>query len=183
MSGLSLKCYIGGTAKSELGVGSDFQVNFPTFSQFSRRPLAMTGAFRWRWLSCWAVFTAAVVVLPVNARAGCTHPWIQQTAAASSLTDLALFGLNDHPADSEPGLPVPAQRPGTCAGGACSQPSGFPLPSSTQIPSRIELWGQLSFESPPLVPMADGFCLEPGYNRPRRSLSPIERPPRRLTIR
>jgi len=143
----------------------------------------MMGAFRWRWLGCWAVFAAAIAALPAPARAGCTHPWVQPTATANSLTDLALLSLNDRSDKPAPGFPVPAKPSGPCAGGACSQPTGFPPGSTIQVPSRSELWGELSVESPPLVPIAGGLSLEPGCDRPRRSLAHIERPPRRLTIR
>jgi len=180
--GLTLKCYIGSRTKSGLGARPVFRVHVQTVSQFSRRPFAMMGAFRWGWLCCLAVFAAANIALPANARAGCTHPWVQPTGAARSLADLALLSLNDRPADIERGIPTPARRPGPCAGGACSQPSGFPPLSTSQIPSRSELWGELALESPPLVPLAGRLCLEPGIDRPRRSPAPIERPPRRLFV-
>jgi hypothetical protein len=155
---------------------------FPTFTRFSRRSFAMMGAFRWNCLGCWAVFTAAALVLPANARAGCTHPWVQTTGAAGSLTDLALLNSIDQSDRSQTGFPAPAKRSGPCAGGTCSQAPGFPPASTIPGTTRVELWGELRFESPPLVPLAGAPCLEPGCEHPRRSVSQIERPPRWLGI-
>ena len=143
----------------------------------------MMGAFRWRWLCCWAAFAAAIIALPANARAGCTHPWVKPTGAASTLADSAFLGLTDHPTGSEPIVPAPAKHSGPCAGGACSQPTGFPPSSTVRVSSRSELWGELSVQSPPCSPIAVGYSVEPGVDYPRPFPSPIERPPRLLAIR
>ncbi len=142
----------------------------------------MMGAFRWGWLCCWAGFAAAIFALPANAQAGCTHPWVQPSGAASSLGVSAFLGLTGRPTDSEPIFPAPAKHSGPCAGGACSQPVGFPLSSTVQVSSRSELWGNLSFQSPPRSPIAVGYCVEQGCDYPRPFPSPIERPPRLLAI-
>jgi len=140
----------------------------------------MLSAFRWNLLSCWSVISVVLLTLPAGVRAGCDHPWVQTTATASSLTDLALLSADDHTDRLQPGLPVPATRPGPCAFGTCSQPLGFPPASTISVPGRAELWGPLSFQSPSLSAVAVGLCREPGCDRPRRSVSPIERPPRCL---
>jgi hypothetical protein len=126
------------------------------------------------------VFAAVMVALSSSARAGCTHPWVKTTKEASSLSDLAMLSSTDQDDQSQPVFPIPspAKYPGPCARGACSQPLGFPTGSTIQVPTRVDLWGELVFKSPLLVPAGVGYCLEPECGRPRRFVSPIEHPPR-----
>jgi hypothetical protein len=143
----------------------------------------MTRTSRSNLLFYWVVFAAVVFATSTAARAGCSHPWVKTNDATSSIAELAELSSNDQTDHFRPGFPAPAKHPNPCAHGGCSQPFGYPPSSTLEMSGRTDLWGDLTLQSPPRSRNAIGFYVEQGCDRPRRSNSPIERPPRCITVR
>jgi len=147
----------------------------------------MRRLFGWRWAGsavvAWLVPTVLIAVLPAEARAGCNHPWVKSNGLSGSLVDLSLLDPSDRGADPEPRSPKPDDRPGPCAGGACSQAPELPPSSTVSVSSDSELWGDLPAEVPPLFPRCQRVSPEPDRRYPALSLAPIERPPRHAPAR
>jgi hypothetical protein len=137
----------------------------------------MRRSFRWRWAGSAAVAWLAIAllnaVLPAEVHAGCNHPWVKGTGFSPPLVDLSLLDPSDHTA-----IPEPKDRPGPCAGGACSRAPELPPSSTAPVSGTGPHWGDLTAAIPLLFPGCQRLSPDPDSRHPASSLRPIERPPR-----
>ena len=142
----------------------------------------MTRVLRWRWIgssvAAWLLLAAVNAILPAQAQAGCSHPWVQGAGNSASLFDRSFVEAGFHPLLPERGLPGSPERPGPCAGGACSQSPELPLSSTVQITADIDQWGDLPAEPTCCLPKSRGVTPKDDQLRPADYPTPIERPPR-----
>src|ERR1700677_655805 len=124
----------------------------------------MTRVLRWRWIGssvvAWLVLAAVNAILPAQAQAGCSHPWVQGPGASASLLDLGLLESGLHPSLPETGPAGSPDRPGPCAGGACPRSPEWPLRSTVQISPHSDQWGELPAEPARSRPNSRGFTPE-----------------------
>lgn len=140
--------------------------------------------FRWCWALTWTraalLLAASLALLPAEARAGCTHPWVASPAASPSRLDdldlLASGGESIHPDRPNP-QPRP-EEPSPCAGGRCRPAQDVPSGAMTPPEARRDTQGFLTAPAPregsastPVVPAHVPL-------RPIRLSDPLDRPPR-----
>lgn len=126
----------------------------------------------------WLALAVLNALLPVEARAGCNHPWVTLAAHSSPTADRASLVLSDRTEKAEPESSQPAKVPSPCAGGACSRVPSLPASLPVPVSTRTEVWTDFGLARPQANPASAGFS--PGRDRqhPVRINIPIERPPR-----
>jgi hypothetical protein len=127
---------------------------------------------------------AAVAALsPVEANAGCNHPWVHRDNLSSSLDDLAPFDSSRQGIDPDPVVPGKSEHRSPCAGGACSRLPDLPMSNSDSIPGPSELWGELPDGAGRSARLSDGIRFFHERPRPVRMTFLIDRPPRMIAPR
>jgi hypothetical protein len=140
----------------------------------------MTFSIRWRWggsiaaLSVLAMFSA---LMPTEARAGCSHPWVKVASTHADLSDLD--ALSPGGAAGPTSGPIPNRNHRSpCAGGACSRLPERPVSQLPSVSTQGELWGELRSGPSVLVPQFQRITVDTSRLPTVLSLSPLERPPR-----
>jgi hypothetical protein len=147
----------------------------------------MTRVFRWRWLgssvATWLVLAAVNTIAPVQAQAGCSHPWVQTRSNSVSPPGRRLLESALHPSLAGPGSTGSSDRRDPCAGRACSRSPDLPVSSPIQILPENDQWGDVPAEAAHSLPHSRIFSLDDDRPHPSRFPKSIERPPRLMAAR
>jgi hypothetical protein len=141
----------------------------------------MKGVFRLRLIgstaTAWLMLVAVGTFAPGEALAGCGHPDTRGAGGVTShyIVDSLVEVLS--PSASTPGLPESGQRPGPCAGGACSPRRESPARTSGQVLPEKDQWGALSVEPPDVLVSSRVFASDDARRLPFHVPNLIDRPP------